>query len=234
MKTLTNSALLLCGLIFATGCEKASVAPELAAPSSQNEAKMAAATTSKDRGIETRVTGQYNGQNFIATLRVSSFAFGSYGLVANGSLQQIGGGLSRTDAAALESTSVTFNINQVVNEGAYRSFYYNNLNDATAVYPFDVATESFTLSLSPYSGPSITLGAVDATGTFVPSYTSLVLSAAVTPRFNRVSSMVAALPTVYDRHNATFVNGANGELLAAGYAELGARLDAIADVVGRY
>ena len=232
MKTFTKSVLLLCSLLFAASCEKASVAPELSASSSQD------AAPAKDRGIETRVTGRYNNANFTATLRINSFNFGTYGLAVFGKMQQIGGGLSRADVATLESTPISFTVNQIVNEWAYRSFYWNNVNDATAVYPFDVANESFTLSLSPYAtmpaGMSLTLGALDAAGNFSEVYTPVVLSAAVTPRFNKVSALVAALPTVFDRHNTSFVNSYNGELLPDAYRELGTRLDAIADVVGRY
>lgn len=114
------------------------------------------------------------------------------------------------------------------------NFYWDNVNDATAVYPFNVATDSFTVGLYPDGGSNVVLGTIDASGNFTASYTEIVLSAAVTPRFGQVSAMVAALPTIYDRHNTDYVNSYNGQLLPAGLAELGARLDAIANVVGRY
>ncbi|OGX86636.1 hypothetical protein BEN47_12530 [Hymenobacter lapidarius] len=112
MKNFNNlsiAALMAGTTLFATGCEKATVAPELATSTSQDVARV------KDRAIETRVQGTYydavtgTTSRFTATLRIDEFVTSGGQLFAKASLSQIGGGLSRDAVALLEGqSSITF------------------------------------------------------------------------------------------------------------------------------
>ncbi|MBF9143588.1 hypothetical protein [Hymenobacter properus] len=102
----STAAILAGSLLFATGCEKASVAPELAAPSTSQNGVV------KDRAIETRVTGTFNDNGvekpFVATLRVEHFEGDNTSQLVRAicSLQQVAGGLKKADSDILEAGNV--------------------------------------------------------------------------------------------------------------------------------
>ncbi|MCC3159566.1 hypothetical protein LJ737_20155 [Hymenobacter sp. 15J16-1T3B] len=102
MKKFPYLVLIIGSLLLATGCEKAAVVPEPSITTAQEG-------VSKDRGIEIRVTGTYDSKPFTATLRANTFSSVNTLRVVT-SLEQVGGGLSRTDASFLESTPFTFDV----------------------------------------------------------------------------------------------------------------------------
>ena len=98
------AALLMGGLFFTAGCEKATVAPEpSAATSAQNVAP------EKERGLETRVQGTYQGAAFNATLRINQFVAnggGSFKVFAT--LQGVGGNISKQAIEILEGAPMAY------------------------------------------------------------------------------------------------------------------------------
>ncbi|GAB3840129.1 hypothetical protein [Hymenobacter jeollabukensis] len=115
MKKIPYIMLVIGSLFFATGCDKATVLPEQSISSVQDG-------VSKDRGIEARVTGTYDAKPFTATLRVNTF-FIDGTLKATAVLDQVGGGLSRTDVAFLQATSFTFDVRTLQHTSDTFSFY---------------------------------------------------------------------------------------------------------------
>ncbi|RAK63512.1 hypothetical protein [Hymenobacter edaphi] len=115
MKKISYIMLVIGSLFFATGCDKATVLPEQSLTSVQDG-------VSKERGIEVRVAGTYNALPFTATLRVNTFVIDGT-LKATAVLDQVGGGLSRPDAAFLQATTFTFDVRTLQHTPDVFSFY---------------------------------------------------------------------------------------------------------------
>ena len=215
MKALSqfSTAVVLAGsLLFATGCEKASVAPEMVVSNAQN------AAPAKDRNVEVRVTGTLlahmsNGamvpaKAFTATLQIQDFAYGSAGLVGQGVLQQIGGGISAAYKTMLQTTTLSYTV--TLPDYIYLS---------APVNPF-----TFQIAQTGYSS-DYTVGRLVQLDTAYP-----ITINAYTRKFNQVSAQVDALNTYLWNTLHDGSNYYDGD----DYTHAAGQLDAIADVIGRF
>lgn len=214
MKVLSYSALLLGSLLLATSCEKASVAPEMAATISQAVAPV------KDKAIEVRVTATLTDASgtrpFVATLRVDHFTTPGDAIFAKSSFGQVGGGLSRSDVQLVlaGNTAADPNGGYVVFPLVSSPSHTSTSLDITVggrAYLTAGATIAFT-------------GQFAADGTLIPVDSSPGVLLQVNQDTRNYSKVIAS-------HLLTsVVNWYNGPTTIA---ELNSFLDGIADIIGR-
>jgi hypothetical protein len=209
------SALLLGTLLAATGCDKATIAPERPLTGTQDAAPV------RERGIEIRVTGIYEptGQPFTGTLRVTGFRSDGPGTIYTmGIFQQVGGGLSRENVATLESTPVAFFTTYPDND-AY--CYSNAWQTQTSYFRFGLSRREYA---NPYSLVNL------------DSYYTITLNED-TPKYNRIAGTIGSIVNLWNpvtvNANGLPTRGLGG-LTGAGVTQLALYLDGIAAVVGRY
>ena len=167
--------LLASTLFFATSCEKATVAPEMAVNASSEDAN------SKTLGIETRVSGiAADGSAFNATLRINSFQFLNGLLSVTAQLQQVGGNGSKATKAGLEAGTYTF---------------YVRTPDYQYYAPGSVPTNSFTFQVADYP-----LGSSDFRLNAEPT---VIIDPAIR-KYDQIADTLAMIAALYTNTDGTY------------------------------
>lgn len=204
------AALLMGGLFFTAGCEKATVAPEpSAATSAQNVAP------EKERGLETRVQGTYQGAAFNATLRINQFVAnggGSFKVFAT--LQGVGGNISKQAIEILEGAPMAYVSDNLIS-------YYGNVAVNYTTYNVNLLPEAHFI-LGGYTG--VVLGSTPIT----------IVIGSNTPRYERIREDITSIYALYTPGRNTTSEPNGGGLTPIGIVQLVLLLDKIALTVGRY
>ena len=204
------AALLMGGLFFTAGCEKATVAPEpSAAKSAQNVAP------EKERGLETRVQGTYQGAAFNATLRINQFVAnggGSFKVFAT--LQGVGGNISKQAIETLEGAPMAYVSDNLMS-------YYGNVAVNYTTYNVNLLPVAHYIA-GGYTG--VVLGSTLITIVIGPD----------SPRYERIRNDITSIYALYTPGAITSSEPGGGGLTPIGISQLVALLDNIALTIGRY